>query len=88
MADSDADARRYNSDLLAKCDAVTLCWGNASEVWVRSEADRLSDWQALGRKAQFAFRGLIADKVIDLVEKGPPTAQLLVDLTSAPSSKP
>jgi hypothetical protein len=110
VADSDADARRYNSDLLAKCDAVTLCWGKASEVWVRSEADRLSDWQALGRKGQFAFRGLIAgpppashkkkaalslifqdgefDKVIDLVEKGPPTAQLLVDLTSAPASKP
>ena len=65
VADSDADARRYNSDLLAKCDAVTLCWGNASEVWVRSEADRLSDWQALGRKGQFAFRGLIA---------GPPPA--------------
>ena len=110
VADSDADARRYNSDLLARCDAVTLCWGNASEVWVRSEADRLSDWQALGRKGQFAFRGLIAgpppashkkkntlslifqdgefDKVIDLVETGPPTAQLLADLTSAPSFKP
>jgi hypothetical protein len=110
VADSDADSRRYNSDLLAKCDAVTLCWGNASEVWVRSEADRLSDWQALGRKGQFAFRGLVAgpppashkkknalslifqdgefDKVVDLVEKGPPTAQLLVDLASAPSSKP
>jgi hypothetical protein len=110
VADSEADSRRFNSDLLAKCDAVTLCWGNASEVWVRSEADRLSDWQALGRKGQFAFRGLIAgpppaahkksstlslifqdgefDKVIDLVEKGPPTAQLLADLTSAPSSQP
>jgi hypothetical protein len=110
VADSDADSRRYNSDLLAKCDAVTLCWGNASEVWVRSEADRLSDWQALGRKGQFAFRGLIAgpppashkkkstlslifqdgefDKVIDLVEKGPPTAPLLADLASAPSAKP
>jgi len=110
VADSDADARRYNNDLLAKCDAVTLCWGNASEVWVRSEADRLSDWQTLGRKGQFAFRGLIAgpppashkkkntlslifqdgefDKVIDLVETGPPTAQLLADLTSAPSAKP
>ena len=109
VADSDADSRRYNSDLLAKCDAVTLCWGNASEVWVRSEADRLSDWQALGRKGQFAFRGLVAgpppashkkknalslifqdgefDKVVDLVEKGPPTAQLLVDLTSAPSAE-
>jgi hypothetical protein len=110
VADSDADSRRYNGDLLAKCDAVTLCWGNASEVWVRSEADRLSDWQALGRKGQFAFRGLIAgpppashkkkstlslifqdgefDTVVDLVEKGPPTVQLLADLTSAPSAKP
>jgi len=110
VADSDAESRRYNNDLLAKCDAVTLCWGNASEVWVRSEADRLSDWQALGRKGQFAFRGLIAgpppashkkrstlslifqdgefDKVIDLVEKGTPTVQLLADLTSAPSAKP
>ena len=64
----------------------------------------------LGRKGQFAFRGLIAGpppashmkkstfpfifqdgefhKVIDLVEKGPPTAQLLADLTAAPSSWP
>ena len=110
VADSDSESRRYNSDMLAKCDAVTLCWGNASEVWVRSEADRLSDWQALGRKGQFAFRGLIAgpppashkkkstlslifqdgefDTVIDLVEKGPPTVQLLADLTSAPSANP
>ncbi len=110
VADSDAESRRYNSDLLAKCDAVTLCWGNASEVWVRSEADRLSDWQGLGRKGQFAFRGLIAgpppashkkkstlsvifqdgefDKMIDLVEQGAPTPQLLADLASAPSLKP
>ena len=50
VAEADADARRYNNDLLVKCDAVTLCWANASEVWVRSEADKLSDWQALGRK--------------------------------------
>jgi len=109
VADSDADSRRYNSDLLAKCDAVTLCWANASEVWVRSEADRLSDWQGLGRKEQFAFRGLIAgpppaahkksstlslifqdgefDKVIDLVDKGPPTIALLASLTSMGDAK-
>ena len=77
---------------------------------MRSEADRLSDWQALGRKEQFAFRGLIAgpppashkkkntlslifqdgefDKMIDLVEQGAPTPQLLADLASAPSAKP
>lgn len=65
VPESEADARRFNDDLLAKCDAVTLCWANASEVWVRSEAEKLSDWQALGRKQQFAHRSLIA---------GPPAA--------------
>ena len=62
---SDAETRRYNDDLLMNCDAVTLCWANASEVWVRSEADKLKDWETLGRKQQFAFRSLIA---------GPPPA--------------
>ena len=55
-AGSDAETRRYNDDLLTKCDAITLCWANASEVWVRSEADRLKDWETLGRKQQFARR--------------------------------
>ena len=59
-AGSDAETRRYNDDLLMNCDGVTLCSANASEVWVRSEADRLKDWEALGRKQQFAFRNLIA----------------------------
>ena len=58
--EADADARRYNNDLLVKSDAVTLCWANASEVWVRSEADKLSDWQTLGRKQPFVYRSLIA----------------------------
>jgi hypothetical protein len=69
---------------------------------VRSEADKLSDWQGLGRKEPFVYRSLIAgpprgahknpkaigllfqdgefDKVVDLIEKGPPTRELLVDL--------
>ena len=70
VAGSDAESRRYNGDLLAKCDGVTLCWANASEVWVRSEADRLSDWQALGRKEQFAFRGLIAGSSAGRAQEG------------------
>jgi hypothetical protein len=100
--EADAGARRYNNDLLVKCDAITLCWANASEVWVRSEADKLSDWQAIGRKQPFVYRSLIAgppplahkkpkainllfqdgefDKVVDLVEKGAPTRELLADL--------
>ncbi len=100
--EADAEARRYNNDLLVKCDAVTICWANASEVWVRSEADKLSDWQTLGRKQPFVYRSLIAgppplahktpkaisllfqdgefDKVVDLIEKGAPTQDLLADL--------
>ncbi|MGH6797896.1 MAG: hypothetical protein ACREDI_05880, partial [Roseiarcus sp.] len=106
-AGSDAETRRYNDDLLLSCDAVTLCWANASEVWVRSEADKLKDWETLGRKQQFAFRSLIAgpppaphkraqfmrllfqdgqfDKILDLVEKGSPTAELLAGLAPAPA---
>jgi hypothetical protein len=74
---ADAQTRRFNENLLRHCDAVTLCWANATEAWVRSEADKLSDWQALGRKQQFDYRGLVAgpppvarknrSKVINLV---------------------
>jgi hypothetical protein len=64
-AGADAETRRYNDELLVSCDAVILIWANASEVWVRSQADRLKDWEALGRTQQFAFRILIA---------GPPAA--------------
>ena len=107
VCDSDAESRRFNTDLLAKCDAVTVCWANASEVWVRSEAEKLADWQGLGRKEQFIYRGLIAgpppaahkrpktigllfpdgefDRIVDLVEKGAPTRELLADF--APSGE-
>jgi hypothetical protein len=111
VPDSEADARRFNDELLAKCDAVTLCWANASEVWVRSEAEKLNDWQMLGRKQQFAHRCLIAgpppaphkraqfmkilfqdgqfDQVFDLVEKGPPTYELLAGLAlDSPGQNP
>jgi MinD-like ATPase involved in chromosome partitioning or flagellar assembly len=96
---SDAETRRFNNDILTKCDAVIVVWANASEVWLRSEADRLSDWKALGRKEQFGRRILIIgpppsqhkrpqfvqllfeegqfDSVVDLVERGPPTREML-----------
>ena len=43
-----------------QCDAVVLCWANASEVWIRAHARQLRDWRELGRTERFAFRGLIA----------------------------
>jgi hypothetical protein len=63
VSEKDADARQYNRNLLAKCNSVTVCWGNAPEAWVRSEAQRIENWQSLGRSEQFAFRALV---------KGPP----------------
>jgi TIR domain len=59
------EARSFNKDLLAKSDGVVLCWGAASEVWVRSEADRLYNWQGLGRTQQFSHCSLVV---------GPPPA--------------
>ena len=59
------EASNFNRDLLAKSDGVVLCWGAASEVWVRSEAARLYDWQGLGRAQQFSHCSLIV---------GPPPA--------------
>ncbi|MBV8134291.1 MAG: toll/interleukin-1 receptor domain-containing protein [Deltaproteobacteria bacterium] len=59
------EARTFNRDLLAKSDGVVLFWGAASEVWVRSEAARLYDWQGLGRTEQFSRCSLIV---------GPPPA--------------
>jgi TIR domain len=100
---ADAETRRFNEKLLQNCDAVTLCWAKATEAWVRSEADKLTDWQSLGRKQQFTYRGLVAgpppatrkqlnkirnlvlpagqiDKIVNLVETGPPTRELLAEL--------
>ncbi|HXW50456.1 MAG TPA: toll/interleukin-1 receptor domain-containing protein [Candidatus Acidoferrales bacterium] len=51
---------------LAECDAVVLCWANAAEVWVKSQARELKNWRDLGRDKQFACRGLVA---------GPPPGQ-------------
>jgi TIR domain len=48
------EALGFNREKLAKCKGVLLCWGAASEVWVRAEADLLNNWQALGREQQFA----------------------------------
>jgi hypothetical protein len=59
------EARTFNRDLLAKTDGVVLFWGSPSEVWVRSEAARLYDWQGLGRTQQFSHCSLIV---------GPPPA--------------
>ena len=54
------EVESYHRQRLAECDAVVLCWANASEVWIRAHARQLRDWRELGRTERFAFRGLIA----------------------------
>ena len=54
-----ADAHAFNQSKLASCEGVLLCWGAASEVWVRAEADRLNNWRDLGRAREFARSSLI-----------------------------
>ena len=56
---SDAELRAFHRKMLQECDAVALCWARASEPWVRSTADELKNWRALGRREPFVFRGVV-----------------------------
>jgi hypothetical protein len=75
VAGSDAESRRFNNSLLSQCDAVALCWGNAPEVWVRAEAERLVNWKDLARKEDFSGRFLIVG--LPKKRKGPDELRLL-----------
>ncbi len=72
---------------LAECDAVVLCWANAAEVWVKSQARELKNWRDLGRDKRFACRGLVAGpppgQRKDLLVQLPPRNEIdvVVDLT-------
>jgi hypothetical protein len=74
---------------LAECDAVVLCWANAAEVWVKSQARELKNWRALGRDHRFACRGLVAGpppgQRKDLLVQLPPRNEIdvVVDLTKS-----
>jgi hypothetical protein len=71
---------------LLECNAVVLCWANASEVWARARAHQLN-WKRLGRTEKFAYRGLFAgpppgDRKSIFVELPPPNEiDVIVDLT-------
>jgi TIR domain len=57
---SELERRRFHKASLSECSAVMMCWANASELWARAQSRELRSWQMLGRKEQFACRGLIA----------------------------
>ena len=43
-----------NRRLMRACDAIALCWANATEGWAISHASRLDEWRQLGRKEKFS----------------------------------
>ena len=79
---------------LAECDAVVLCWANAAEVWVKSQARELKNWRELGRDKRFACRGLVAGpppgQRKDLLVQLPPRNEIdvVVDLTGSETLVP
>jgi hypothetical protein len=58
---SDDDPQRHTLHLrnLAECDAVFLCWADATDVWAHMSARELRNWRNFGRKEAFSVRGLV-----------------------------
>jgi hypothetical protein len=89
-----ADLSAHHRQNLLECDAVILCWANASEVWARASARELSEWRELGRSKRFAYRALIAGPPPaarkNILVKLPPRSDidLVLDLTALPKPVP
>jgi len=79
---------------LRDCESVLLCWGTASEVWVRATARELAEWRKLGRTAQFSCRSVVAcpppgDRKAFLLKLPPRNeVDIVVDLTAEPPPYP
>jgi hypothetical protein len=57
--DDDADRDKLHRKNLAECDAVFLCWAQATDVWAKMSASELRSWRDMGRKNKFTVRGLV-----------------------------
>jgi hypothetical protein len=57
--DDDADKDKLHRKNLAECDAVFLCWAQATDVWAKMSASELRSWRDIGRKNKFSVRGLV-----------------------------
>jgi hypothetical protein len=79
---------------LRECDAVVLCWADASEVWAKATARELRDWESLGRDKKFSCRGLVAgpprreSKSLFLQLAPPSEIDVALDLTEQAEPKP
>ena len=90
---NEADRSMLHLRQLADCDAVVLCWAQASEVWIRSNANELK-WDRLGRKGPFDCRSVVAgpppQEPKNRFRRIPPRSDidLVIDVTEAGSLPP
>jgi hypothetical protein len=74
--DGDRTSRmKLHQDYLKEHDFVVLCWAGATDVWRKTAAHELKDWQQLGRTRRFSRRGLVV---------GPPPGPFKLELEVAP----
>jgi hypothetical protein len=57
--DNDPDKEKLHRMNLAECDAVFLCWANATDVWAKMSARELRSWRDRGRKQKFSLRSIV-----------------------------
>ena len=57
--DDDPDRERLHRKNLIECDAVVLCWAQATDVWTKMQANELRSWSDIGRTREFAYRSLV-----------------------------
>lgn len=60
FSEDPTEAKVFHQQQLRQCDAVIVCWAQASEVWARAQSSELGDWQKLGRSGKFDYRSVIA----------------------------
>lgn len=66
MEGAPAELMRFHRQNLIECDAILLCWAEATEVWARAASREFRNWRDLGRTESFDCRGLVT---------GPPPAE-------------
>jgi hypothetical protein len=87
-----AQRTAVNRRSMQVCDAVALCWGTASEVWMVSAAGKLRDWRERGAKENRSSVLVAAPPPGALKERRVkiklPDVDMVVNLTSCDKPSP
>jgi hypothetical protein len=59
MQGNEVQRARLHKEYLRDCDAVILCWAQATDVWAKTSLNELRNWRDLGRTSKFRRRSLV-----------------------------